>query len=345
MAKNRDHIEMRDGRASLWYVDRKRPESWRPDPWGLRAPVAATSTEDEASRMTAADAFRAARADYPLSMSPIIHAGAEMDGYRIVTRQDTGAGIAVVGDRYQTVDGGRIARALDASGFRPDSVAVLNGAVRGYAQMIAAEDSVRAGDTGKVASFLSAMWSHDGTSEIVIGETRTGVVCINTYSKMQRELRKSGKGIRHAGDVDGALLDLELELATEREHRTAFLDAARRMASVNLPKSRAADLLSATFGAESAQARNTVAEILSILDAANPSTGVIGDGSVWDVYQSVTFRDSHSRTVKGTASDPGMADAVRRLRGPSESVASIWDALASYSADAAPVYQTVSVLS
>lgn len=350
MAKNQDHIEMRDGKASLAYVDDAK-RGWQRHPWGIRPPV---STEIPAGTvMTAAEMFRAARANFDVEMRDVFTLRAEptangkmarpVDGYRAVIRTDTDEPLAIVGGRYETVGNRAIAEMLDASGFRADSVAVLGRGEKGYAQMWAGEDSIRGDDTGRIASYLSVFWSHDGSSTVLVGRSRVGIVCANTYGHAKHEVKQkategsdSARNIRHVSGAEARLFDLADEMRAEAEARSAFLDSARRMASVQVPAGVATEMLDKAYGA-SRQAANVKAEILAILRGEDPTTGAIGDGSAWDVFQAATFLDSHNRTVKGLTGDQASADAVRRLRGPSDRTLSLFGALDAYAVDAAPV--------
>ena len=353
MARNLDHIDSTgtgdDKRYNLWYVDRPRPESWRSHPWGLVPPACQTSTVSESETMTAGDAFRAAGGNFSLSLRPLFcpsNVDGEMTGLdynRAVVRDDTGAVLGVVGDRYSLIGNDRIATLLDSSGFRPDSLAIMAGGAKGYAQMLVSSDAVRAGDTGLVASFLTAMWAHDGSGKLRLGRNRTGIVCINTYGHASTELDATGTAFRHSSGAHGKLSEAEKVMEAERAERSSWLDRARKMAEAKMSKLVAAEMLGKLYG-ESGQGRNAVADILDILDKADERTGVVGDGSAWDVFQALTFRDSHARTVKGATDNAGMADAVRRVKGSTDKVAEMWGMLDTFAQDSAPIYQTVSVL-
>ena len=350
MARNLDHIESDDqGVYSLWYNARPRPESWRPHPWGLVSPQCATSTPEETETMTAVDAFRLARANFSLSLRPLYtpsNLDGEMTGldyHKAIVRDDTGAPLSVVGDRYSIISNEAIANLLDSSGFRPDSVCVQANGAKGYAQMLVSTDSVRAGDTGLVASSLTAMWAHDGSAKLRMGKAKTFIVCSNTEAKAMAELDATGDAVRHDSGAERKLSGLAKTFETERATRTDWLDRARRMGEAKMTKLVTAEMLGKVYG-ETPQARNAIADILAILTAADIRTGVIGDGSSLDVYQAVTFRDSHGRTVKGATDNAGLADAVRRVKGSSDKVSEMWGMLDAYAQDSAPIYQTVSVL-
>lgn len=333
-------IETINGRPSLWYVDRARPESWRRNPWGFAPGVAATSPEG--SRVTWDEAAKAARADFTVEKRPTftVASQANANGKRalrvpgsetVVRTSENGheeTPLAVVTESYGLVQNREVLTLLEAVGFVPDSLAVLEGGSRLYAQSVLCDDQVRDGDTGKVRTFRTAMWSQ-GVGAILTGETMTGIVCINTYAKAKRDLDIK---IVHRKNASARVEEAAEKIAREVAERSVWLDTARRMAETKIDRAATSVALARSLDTEakhvgdlSGVARGIVTDISAILRRADASTGVIGDGSLWDVFQAITFYASHERTVRGL--DGAAAEIARQVSPLPAFVTNAWDVL------------------
>lgn len=337
-------IETRDGKASLFYVNRKRPESWRSNPWGFSPEQAETTTEDKP--LTWEDAFAKARADFEveerLALMPSQTGGktVEMPGFKSLARKGDhvhpDSPLSIVTDTYGTVQNLRMIALMKATGLTPDSVAVLDDGRRLYAQALAGDDEqVRAGPTGVVRTFHTLMWGFTTGVAIRWGKTRWGIVCANTYAKAGRDLDSR---IVHSKNADARVVAEIARTEAEVKADQAWLDTARRMAEITTGRADATMIVASSVDSEaksyadlSGPARRTVESVMAILDRADEATGVVGDGSLWDVFQAVTFYTSHQRTVRGL--DGAAAEVARMVAPLPDLVPSAWDALAGVVAD------------
>lgn len=350
-----------DNRASLWYVDRPRPESWRRNPWGFGPSQAGTTPERDAASVTWADAAKAARADFTVEARDTFTLRSTPDadgkralrvpGARTLVRVSPETALANVSDSYGVVQNAEVLAMLDTSALRPDSLAVLDGGRRLYAQAVDRDDEVRADATGKVRTFRTIFWGHDGLSAILGGRTRVGIVCTNTYGHAKASLADVVR-IVHRSGASRAVANAVNAAEREAEDHAAWLTAARRMAETkrhgqdtrSAPRAETAtDILTRAFQGESTdlsgRARNAVTDILGVLRRANPSTGVVGDGSLWDVFQAASFYASHERSVRGA--EGGAAEVARRLSDTPEWLDRTWTLLAETAEAARPTVALV----
>lgn len=361
-------IETRpSGAAALCYVDRPRPESWRRNPWGF-APGGSTpgkgqaATVAEGSTASWADFARLAGADWTVSARDVftVREAPDANGkraipcpdWRMLTRDDTQTPLKAVTSSYGVVQTSEVLALLSAvPGFSPDSLAVLDGGRSFYAQSLLGDDQVRAGDTGIVRRFRTATWSH-GDGAVRSGETSVGIVCANTLAKARRDLDLM---IRHTSGAARRVAQAARRLEAEESERREWLDHARRLAEVKardvlgplVPSdtSGAARLLAAAVSGTDvtptsysdlhARSQGVVTDVLALMRRADPRTGVAGDGSLYDLFQAVTFYASHERTVRGL--DGAAAEVARYVDEQPAWVSSAWDAMVGVAADAAPV--------
>lgn len=354
------HVETRGNRPSLFYVDRPRPESWRNNPWGYPAGGLTPShgqaaTVREGEPVTWDAAFRLGRLDFTVEARPLFTTRLAPDANgkraipvpmaRALVRAEDEAVIGYQSDTRALIQNAEVRACFEASGLTPDSAAVLDGGARLYAQALERTDEVRAGDTGRVATFLTFFWGHGAeTGAVIPGRTKVGIVCTNTYGHALASVAGFER-IAHRGNGSSKVAALARRLEREAEEQKAWLDTARRLAETPraaLGSVTVADLLTtamvgeaATYEAAHARTTNVVDEVARIMRRADPRTGVVGDGSLWDLFQAATYYTSHERTVRGVQN--GAAEVARRLNDTPAWVGATWDALAAVAADAAPV--------
>ena len=353
------HVETRpNGTPRLFYVDRPRPESWRRNPWGFapggmtpRAGQAATVTDRDT--VTWAEAFAAGGLDWTVSARPLYTTRTHPDanGKRAIpvpmaqalVRDTDEAVVGYQSDTRALVQNGQVRACLDASRLAPDSCAVLDGGSRLYAQALENVDEVRAGDTGKVATFLTFFWGHGAeTGAVVPGRTKVGIVCTNTYGHARASV-EGFERIAHRASAKGKLAALARQLEQEAAEQADWLATARRLAetkhAVGKGRTEAVALLTEAMGSDTTRAVNVAREVAQVLRQADPRTGVVGDGSLWDLFQAASYYTSHERTVRNA--EGAGADFSRRLTGTPDWLNATWDALATIASDAAPVTVTV----
>lgn len=353
------HVEKRaDGTPRLFYCDRPRPESWRRHPWGYapggmtpRAGQAATTREGDP--ITWAQAFAAGGLDFTVEARDLftVRAMADANGKRALkvpmavglVRKEDEVVVGYQSDTRALIQPAEIRACFEASGLSPDSCAVLDGGSRCYAQALDTVDQVRADDTGKVATFLTFFWGFGSeTGAVIPGKTREGIVCTNTYDKARASVSGFDR-IAHRGDASRKVAALAKRLETEAAEQRAWLDTARRLAEtkhgVGQGRSQTVEFLTTAMGSDTSRAVNVAREVAGILRTADKRTGVIGDGSLWDLFQAASYYTSHERTVRNA--DGASAEVARRLSDTPDWLGATFEALATIASDAAPVTVTV----
>lgn len=368
-----------EGRPALFYVNRPRPESWRPNPWGFAAggpaPLsgqAATVDESAASSMTWSRAAELAGATWRVEARETFTTRSRPDAngkraLRVADERtlvrlprpgfeatDPEYALKTVSDSYGVVQNEEPLALLSQVGVTPDSMAVLDDGRSLYAQAVVTDLQVRAGDTGRVREFLTAMWSH-GLGAVKFGRTRVGIVCTNTYGHARGELQVS---IRHSKGASAAVARLARSLETSASEAREWAETAKRLAETDARKvlgtmavreSRSsavstpvADLLATALQGEPAKATdlhtrslNVIGDVLQLMRDPKRGSGVVGDGSLWDLFQAASFYASHERTVRGQAGPS--AEVARRVDSTPAWLGATWDALAALATDAAPV--------
>lgn len=314
-------IEERDGRYSLAYVDRDRPDAWQRNPWGLKSPEAMTFREPTSTP----DMLKAARADFSVEVRDVftLRATPTANGKvalpvpfgQAVVRTDLDIPVGLVGNRFTPVDYATVAKTVaDSVNTGWDSMAVLDGGSQWYGQIRLTSAPIRPNDKAGVERYLTATAGHDGATPIVIGITDVNIVCANTLRKAILAISKDGKRIKHTRGAHDRLIDVAAALEEEHNRREADLETYRAMATDRLNRARVADVLKATVPGEHTRAENVRKSILAIFEAPAANTGV-EDTTAWDLFQAVTFYTSHEATLRGM-SDATAAeqDATRRLR-------------------------------
>jgi len=134
-----------------------------------------------------------------------------MPGRFIVVRDDTGAPLGDVGDRYTIVQNADCFRLIDKAlasfGARYETAGVLHGGRKVWLQAKLPNGFTLPGGDETFAR-LTLVNSHDGSSAVACYPTNFRAVCANT---LRRSLKDKSKGLsfRHTGDVAGKVDDIK----------------------------------------------------------------------------------------------------------------------------------------
>jgi phage/plasmid-like protein (TIGR03299 family) len=209
----------------------------------------------------------------------------------LISRSDTQAPLAVVGDRYTVIPHRRLvdlARAIirDSGGaLRAVNAGHLGGGVRPYVQLACDQSS----PVGEVRRNLSLFADHGGTLCATVGFSATMIVCRNTYSHALGQA-VSGLKIRHTASAEDMLTQIEEIASLASQHADAWDNAALRMLGTRFGDSDMHALASKLIPGESTRATNSRAELM----AAWQSSPGARPGTAWGAAQAVTYHTSHT---------------------------------------------------
>ena len=180
--------------------------------------------------------------------------GREVPGYFATVREDTGAVLGVVSDRYKVVQNQDAFNFLDSllqdGVIRYESAGALKGGrvVWALARM-PSNDEIAPGDVSRRYILFST--THDGSGSVHALPTSVRVVCANTL----RIATASDCGFRHTGDVQKKLEFARQYLSQFDEKFTLFRDKARLLAQRPYSPQQSRDYIEGLFPAVAQEGR------------------------------------------------------------------------------------------
>lgn len=181
-------------------------------------------------------AIREAHLDWPVELEPVAVRGVDVPGYWATVRQDTGATLGIVGDRYSVIQNREAFDFMDSllqDGIMKYEAAM---ALRGGREVclvarMPSVDSVAEGDN--LLRYIMFSTSHDGTGSIRAVPTSVRVVCANTkrLALEKASAKNTGCSIRHTGDLTERLDIVRQYLSQFDKQFTLFRDTAGLLAT------------------------------------------------------------------------------------------------------------------
>jgi hypothetical protein len=246
-------------------------------------------------------------------------------------RDDTGAPLGVVGNRYRPLQNAQLAEALEVAfsqfpiGIRPQIInagALGGGAGMGvgrigvgarvFAQLaLPAELSrllhVPADKDSEIGAFLTLTNTHDGTSTAVIGASCIRIVCRNTWQLAHKQSKRQGLALKHTvSNVKGYrklvgewFREIGIGYRSEGERLRAYASKTLNPATVQRAVSEI--LFGEVLPAEEqskAQRANTEA-VIEMIEGRDGAFVARGDVTAYSIFQATTAFEMHRRPARG----------------------------------------------
>lgn len=158
----------------------------------------------------------------------------EVEGHRAIVRDDTGAALSVVSDRYSVVTNLSMAQVAD-SAFQGDARCTTAGVLAGgrvvfYAMKLFSFQVD--GDPSPTDMYMVVTSSHDGKSSAKVLVSPIRVVCQNTL-RAARHAAAFEMNIRHTGNVDAKMADAMTALKKTEEFGHRFHKLGNMMSATH----------------------------------------------------------------------------------------------------------------
>lgn len=160
----------------------------------------------------------------------------KVDGWKALTRSDTGDVLHVARGSYEVVQnvvGHELFEALSHGATLDDGTGgtVKSGAVC-YLSARVDEPRQVIGDDSPIYPYVVVLWTHDGSGALQARRTSVRPVCWNTISLGEAEARRSGRNFtfRHTRNVLARIEEAKRVIAGAREETAAFVELANELA-------------------------------------------------------------------------------------------------------------------
>lgn len=245
--------------------------------------------------------------------------------------------LGVVGDRYWTLSNETIAEFVAVlaeqgapDGATVDSMGTLYRGARAFACLRLEGSEVVTGDGDVSQMFLNALWSHDGSTPLVLVPSPTRLSCTNQLRGLTRK-SDSVYRVRHlsgAGDLQGKIKDALAALGMTKTYVADMQAEADLLVSTAVTDKMFAEIIAASFpeiakaeageikGRALTMAENKQGELWGLWNGGTVKGAGIG-GTAWGALQAIGEYVDWMGSVKGSGS-LGDADAraVRALGNP-----------------------------
>lgn len=230
--------------------------------------------------MPARAAFELGGALFNVEPRPVYSAsGAEIEGYKAITRTDNGEALSIMSGTYQTVQNDALLRVAEAlrEDVEMDAVCVLAG---GRKVTFTATIRGASGDVGRddqVRQHLVGATSHDGTVAFQVLFTPVRVVCANTLAQALGSAKGDNvRRIRHTRNAAQLIARLPEIIDVQRGTFTAGLQELQAMAATPCTDQQFRDYVATLFAD---QLRGTINNKRGDASTARPK--VLEDLPVW----------------------------------------------------------------
>jgi phage/plasmid-like protein (TIGR03299 family) len=163
---------------------------------------------------------------------------AKVDGWKSLTRSDTGTVLNIARDSYGTIQnaiGFELLEALmEDRAVKLETGGSIGGGATCYVSARIDEAFFVKGDLSTIYPFAVVNWSHDGSASLQGRVTNVRTVCANTLSAGEAEGQKTGRqfSIRHAGNWSERVQEAKALLVGARDGAKAFQELANELANV-----------------------------------------------------------------------------------------------------------------
>lgn len=163
----------------------------------------------------------------------------QVEGWKALTRDDTGKILHVAKDSYAVVQNETawdIVDALVGEGALYETGITLKGGAVASVLARLDEPIEIPGDNSITLPFVSVSWSHDGSGSIQARPTSVRVVCWNTLSAAEAEGKRLGRDFtfRHSKNVMERIEDAKLALQGVRDEFEVYVELARELAGISV---------------------------------------------------------------------------------------------------------------
>jgi phage/plasmid-like protein (TIGR03299 family) len=166
-----------------------------------------------------------------------------IDGWNMLTRDDTGDVLHVAKDTYQIVQndiGHEIFEALSVGATLDDGTGgtVKNGAMCYLSARVDTAYGVK-GDDSPIYPYIVVTWTHDGTGAFQSRATTVRVVCWNTLSLSETEAKNSGRNFtfRHTAKILDRIEDAKQAISGAKDATAKFVELGNELAAIAITES------------------------------------------------------------------------------------------------------------
>jgi len=218
----------------------------------------------------------------------------DMNGFKALFN-DKGDALSVVKRSYEVIQNDvpyDLVEAVGKEGVRWHCGITLQGGrcvVVGYLN----EPFTVVGDNSPTYPFLTALWSHDGTSALKLIRTAIRVVCANTKAMAEHEATKTGLeiSIRHTKNWRDSIEDARDAVMNLRKAWSDYKELTEELAKMTIVKAQVDDFLKAFLPMPSLTDTEYSERVQNNVEAARGATLAILNGT--------TIPEAHRRTGYG----------------------------------------------
>jgi hypothetical protein len=283
--------------------------------------------------------------DWNLRKTPLIHLDPEFGPIAVPEKfvnmaKIPGQGptpVGVVGERYWPLANEIVGEFVDTLvgvtsgvGGGMENLGTLYRGSRVFVSLRLADLDIVVGDGDVTQMFLNCLWSHDGSTPVVLVPSPTRLSCTNQLRGLTRNSDMLYK-VRHlsgAGDMKGKVADAQAALGLTKNYVTAMQAEGDLLVSQEITDAKFAEIIAASFpeiakakagdltGRGLTMAENREGELFGIWRGDTVAGAGIG-GTAWGALQAIGEYTDWVGSVKGSGS-LGDADAraVRALGNP-----------------------------
>jgi len=163
-----------------------------------------------------------------------------IDGWKTVTRGDTGAVLSIRDQSYQVItheDMGLIVEAvLDQPNVKYETAGCLAGGRQVWVLALLDEPIDLPGDTSPVLPYLAITNRHDGTRACALRATAVRIVCANTFGASEMEGERHGRvfSFVHKGQWRDRLDEARAAVTGARRQYAEYKDLMARLIGVSM---------------------------------------------------------------------------------------------------------------
>jgi phage/plasmid-like protein (TIGR03299 family) len=158
--------------------------------------------------------------------------------HKLITRNDTGAGLAIVRKGYELIHHFTMGDLLDevaqeaGASFQFETAGSLQGGRKVWALARLDEPYTVPGDESRTYPYFAIQNAHDGEGACRIIPTQVRIVCMNTW-QLASDLANFEVVIRHAGNVGERVEEAKRTIRATREAAAAYLDTMTELSKLN----------------------------------------------------------------------------------------------------------------